>query len=209
MIMGLFVQRGDKSVKKKGGRIFGVIGMAICLLALVLALHSMYFGVVSQKNVYILEYRDEIARFSEEYQLDPHLICAMIYCESTFRSDAVSSVGAVGLMQIMPSTGEWLAGKLKIEGYTKEMLLRPSINVEMGCYYMNFLLSRYNGNIRSAVAAYHSGQGNVDEWLRNPAISDDGKNLQNIPEGETRKYTDRVMRVHDIYKKLYKDEFNI
>ncbi len=202
--MKLFVRREDG---RKGWRLAAGAGVFIFLIIIMVAVASIYFGVVSQKNLYMLEYVDEISLYSQKYGLDPYLISAMIYCESTFRSDAVSSVGATGLMQIMPSTGRWLAEKIGIKNFTAQMLYRPSVNIEMGCYYMRFLLDRYGENVHNAIAAYHSGQGRVDGWLKDPAISDDGENLHNIPEGETRKYTQRVMKVHEIYKKLYKDSF--
>ena len=204
--MSLFVKKDEKSGRNKW-RIIGLIAIVLCVVVVAVAIAAVYYGVVAQKNLYMLNYREEISLFSEKYQVDPFIISAMIYCESTFRSDAVSSVGAVGLMQIMPATGEWLAGKLKIGDYSENMLLRPSINIEMGCYYMRFLLDRYDGDLVCAVAAYHSGQGTVDGWRSNPEISEDGKTLHNIPEGETRKYTTRVINATEIYRKLYKDDF--
>ncbi len=201
----LFVQRHKNDRRKP--RIAAIVAMLLCLLILFAALFAIHYAGRTQRNMYKLNYTDEISASCTQNSLDPYLVCAMIFCESSFRSEAVSSVGAIGLMQIMPDTGQWLADRLDMDGYSEQLLRRPSVNIQLGCYYLRFLLDRYGQDWRCAVAAYHSGQGNVDSWLKNSQISPDGSTLVNIPQGETKKYTERVLKTYDIYKKLYWSEF--
>jgi len=193
--------------KKIRSKRFGCAAMVLCALAVMAAFSILYSQVWSQNKRYVLYYQEEIAQSSERYGLDPYLVSAMIFCESSFEADAVSSVGAVGLMQIMPETGDWLAHKTQMEDYDGAMLLRPSVNIALGCWYLDFLINRYDGDWECAIAAYHSGQGRVDAWLADPAISSDGKTLKEIPEGETKKYTSRVLSAYVVYKKLHRDAF--
>ncbi|MBQ2818321.1 MAG: lytic transglycosylase domain-containing protein [Clostridia bacterium] len=189
-----------------GHAVSGVIIAAVLLLALCF-IYATVYKPWSMKSRYILEYEETIRAHSEQYGVDPYLVAAMIYCESTYNPQAVSSVGARGLMQVMPDTGEWIAKKIDIEEFTEDMLFDTSINIEMGCWYMSFLLERYEGNQSCAVGAYHCGHGKMDGWLEDPMISSDGKTLENIPEGETKKYINRVNNAYDIYKELYPDIF--
>ncbi len=87
-------------------------------------------------------FNNEIGVYSEMYGLDPYLVAAIIKTESGFNKDIVSSMGAVGLMQIMPSTGEWIARQLNIEDFSGEMLKNEDVNIEMGCWYLNYLRSQ-------------------------------------------------------------------
>ena len=130
----------------------------------------------------------------------------MIHCESSNDQDAKSGAGAVGLMQLMPDTGEWIAKKLSIESYTDELLLQPSVNIRMGCWYLRFLLDRYDENRDLALAAYNAGHGNVDKWKADPSIFKDGK-FVDIPFPATEQYLKRVQLAYEKYKALYKDAF--
>ena len=94
----------------------------------------------------------------------------MILAESSYQPEAVSSANAQGLMQLLPSTAEWIAGKFD-ETYVEGCLFDPETNVKYGCWYLGFLMRRYNGDMTCASAAYHAGQGTVDRWLADPAYS--------------------------------------
>ena len=191
--------------RKKGGLFRAALAL-IVLAGLILA-YATVFQPWAQRQRYAIHYEQQIAHYAQKNGLDPYLVCAMIFCESSFKSDARSSVGALGLMQIMPETGAWLAHKVGIDDFDASMLYDPQVNMELGCWYLAFLLDRYAGDRQCAVAAYHGGQGNMDGWLQDPSISADGKTLDNIPEGETKKYTNRVLKVYEIYQQLYPDRF--
>jgi len=122
--------------------------------------------------------------------------------ESSFKSDAESHAGAMGLMQLMPDTAEWIAGKMDIDDFTSEMLEDEEVNISMGCWYLAYLIKRFDGNTVHALAAYNAGPGKVDEWLENDSYTVDGQ-LTNIPYEETANYVVRVERAKKIYELLY------
>ena len=154
---------------------------------------------------YPLEYRDEIQRISREYNLSPALIASVIRNESSFRPVAESSVGARGLMQVMPETAEWIAHKLKIDNYSLEQLYIPETNIRFGCWYLNYLSTLFHGDPLCVVCAYHAGQGEISSWLANPSISSDGLTMKidRLPEGPTKTYAGRVTRDYGIYQAKY------
>ena len=118
----------------------------------------------------------------------------------------MSNVGAIGLMQIMPDTGQWLSGKVELdEEYTTESLYDPAVNLRLGCWYLSYLHRRYDGRWQEALTAYIAGQGQVDKWLRDPALSADGKTLDVIPGQDVKEYAAKVMRTHESYREAYPD----
>ena len=154
---------------------------------------------------YPLMYRDLIVSISSEYNLAPSLIAAVIMNESSFRPDALSSVGAKGLMQLMPDTAEWIAHKLRLSDYRIDQLDVPDTNIRFGCWYLNYLSTLFNGDPLCVVCAYHAGQGEISSWLANPLYSSNGTalNYNSLPEGPTKRYAGRVIRDYGIYKAKY------
>ena len=151
---------------------------------------------------YPMTYAPEIRAAAEEFDLDPAYVASVALAESSFNAEAVSSAGAIGLMQIMPSTGEWIAGKLD-DAFDVQRLYEPSVNLRYGCWYLRFLLDRYDGDMRTASTAYHQGQGRVDEWLQDPEYSQDGRTLTAISSAVTDTYVSRIMESYEHYKELY------
>ena len=178
--------------------------LALLLLAvLAVAAAGAYFSYsFFMKQAYPLKYRDIIETQAEKYSIDPAFLYGMIRTESNFNPDAESSAGARGLMQIMPSTGEWIAGKLD-EAFDAQRLYEPSVYLRYGCWYLRFLLDRYDGDMRTALTAYHQGQGRVDEWLQDPEYSEDGKTLSVISSSVTDTYVNRIMENYAHYQELY------
>lgn len=154
---------------------------------------------------YPLMYDDLIRSTAAEYNLSPALVASVIRNESSFRPTAESSVGARGLMQLMPDTAEWIAGKLHTEGYQVNRLYEPETNIRFGCWYLNYLSSLFNGNPLCVICAYHAGQGEISSWLSNPLISSDGKTMEldRLPDGPTKIYAGRVTRDYGIYQAKY------
>ena len=157
---------------------------------------------------YPLMYVDEIKKIAAEYNLSPSLIAAVIRNESSFRPTVESSVGARGLMQLMPDTSEWIAHKLRLDDYRFDKLYDPETNIRFGCWYLNYLSTLFNGNPLCVVCAYHAGQGEIASWLANPLYSTDGVtlNADNLPEGPTKQYAGRVIRDYGIYHAKYFDQ---
>ncbi|MCL2843697.1 MAG: lytic transglycosylase domain-containing protein [Oscillospiraceae bacterium] len=153
------------------------------------------------EQIYVLRYEALIERYSTENDLDPFLVMGLIQAESSFQSDAVSPVGAAGLMQIMPSTAEWLAELMGIS-YRQEDLFNPAYNIRMGTFYLRRLIN-YFGHVDTALASYNAGMGNVRSWLGQSQYSHDGETLHTIPFSETRAYVPRVNHYMEIFRELY------
>jgi soluble lytic murein transglycosylase len=150
-------------------------------------------------------HRDIIFRYSEKYGVDPYLIAAIIRAESKFYHKATSRKDARGLMQISPITGMWAAEVLGIEGYDPEMLYEPETNIMIGCWYVHMLKKEFGDNLRTVIAAYNGGSGNVTRWLADERYSSDGRTLDHIPFGETRGYVEKVIKNYRIYSNLYRE----
>ena len=184
--------------------------MIYALICAVAAL-MIAFCAITAKNIldrrpYRLLYPDEILACAEEFSLDPCLVAAVIQTESSNRAQVISPKGAVGLMQIMPATGEWIAAKLNVSDYSEEKLKEPLFNIRLGCWYIRYLLDKYGGNERTALYAYNAGPGNVDKWLKDPQYA--GINgLENVPYTETADYAVKVQSAKEKYSKLYEKEF--
>lgn len=155
------------------------------------------------EETYPLQYTETVTAAAEEFDLEPAYLYAVILAESSFRPGAESNVGALGLMQVMPDTGAWIAKKLDMaDSYTVEMLTDPATNVRFGAWYLRFLLDRYDGDKRCASAAYHAGQGTVDNWLADPSCSPDGVTLAVIAYDSTNNYVNKVMKYYEAYLAL-------
>lgn len=126
----------------------------------------------------------------------PAHVAAVILCESSYRPQAVSNVGAMGLMQIMPETGKWIAQKLDVEDiYTDDSLFDPETNIRFGCWFLSYLMEKYDGDMTRTTAAYHAGEGTVKKWLQEEENSPDGVSLSSIPSSVTNNYVKKVLHV--------------
>ena len=149
------------------------------------------------RSRYPLEYEQVIGAYARERHLDPTLVAAVVYAESRFDPNVRSSAGAVGLMQVLPETGEFIARSTGGTDFVAADLRDPDINVRYGTWLLDYLRTRYDGDVESALAAYHAGPTNVDEWLR------DGSGIE-FPE--TQAYVDEVLRVKRVYEQAYGHE---
>ena len=150
-------------------------------------------------------WEEAIRTYSEEFNLQPGFVSAIIMNESSFRPRAESSVGARGLMQLMPDTAEWIAHKLNIEGYSFDRMYDPETNIRFGCWYLHYLSGLFRGDPVCVSAAYHAGQGQVTGWLSDPEKSPDGitLDLNALGDGPTKTYIGRVTQDYGIYNALY------
>ncbi len=197
----------DKTKSKSPIIVFIIlVVVAICTIVGII-LWKQVIGPAIDKKQYELEYPTLIQKYAKEYDLDPYLIASVIHVESKSNSNAVSPVGATGLMQIMPDTGEWIAKKLKIENYSQQTLYDPETNIRMGCWYLSFLQERFDST-DTVVAAYNAGHGRIQKWLDDPAYSQNKQELTDIPYPETENYVQKINRSYEKYKKYYPDAFN-
>lgn len=155
------------------------------------------------KWMYPIKYEQQIVTTALKFEVDPHLALAVIRSESGFEPDRVSKKGAVGLMQIMPDTAEWIVKEAGFRPKDSQYLYDPAMNIEIGIWYLNFLLTRYDGDVVKVIAAYNAGPGKVNGWLASEQWSGQRETIEDIPYGETRQYVQRVLYYHDRYKHIY------
>ena len=139
---------------------------------------------------YPLHYSQYVRVHAREHNLDPALVAAVIYQESKFSSDAKSSSGAIGLMQLTPSTARGIAIRTHGSKFETSDLYNADINIRYGAWYLADLFEKY-GTERLVLAAYNAGQGNVDRWRANG---------QPIQFPETRAYVQRVEHLQRVYR---------
>ena len=132
----------------------------------------------------------------ERSGLSPALAYAVMKAESNFEESAVSSAGAVGLMQLLPSTAQFIAERSGIP-FLPERLFDGEYNTRLGCAYLAYLLERFEEE--TALAAYNAGEGTVQGWLSDPRCSEDGRTLFQIPYAETRRYLKKISFFRKIY----------
>jgi len=113
-------------------------------------------GIIGINSFFPLHYYKEIDKISIEYKVNKEIIYSIIKVESNFRESSISHKGAIGLMQIMPPTGEWMANSNDLP-YSEEMLLDPIYNIKIGTLYLNYLIDRYDGDIKKVLIAYNAG----------------------------------------------------
>jgi soluble lytic murein transglycosylase len=142
---------------------------------------------------YPLRYADIVRVHARENDIDPALLAAVIETESKFDANAHSSAGAIGLMQLTPSTAKGIAEYTHGTAFRLSDLTNPDINVRYGAWYLHRLISKY-GDERLALAAYNAGQQNVDAWR----AAHEG-----IQFAETRDYVAKVERLKTIYRRTY------
>lgn len=157
-----------------------------------------------ERSTHPLTYEDIIADASKEFDVPEYIIYATIKVESNFDPYAVSGVGAIGLMQMMPSTFEWLTGEEHLgENLSTRKLDDPRVSIRYGTYYLSYLYKKFDYNWDTTFAAYNGGEGNVIKWLDNPKYSDGKGNLVKIPFSETRNYVKKINSEIEKYKQLY------
>lgn len=178
----------------------------ILLLSIGLGFLSDFAITCFEKNAYPRKYEEYITVYAEKYGIPETLIYAVVRTESKFDSGAVSSAGAVGLMQMLPDTFKWLTDEILFDHFDSGMLYDPETNIRYGTYYLSRLYDRY-GRWDLALAAYNGGVGNVDKWLTDDSYADGEGGLKRIPFRETRQYVKKVMDAWDMYERLYGEEY--
>ncbi|MBN22848.1 MAG: lytic transglycosylase [Bdellovibrionaceae bacterium] len=145
---------------------------------------------------YPYKYKKWIKRYAKG--IDPYLIAALIRQESGFLPGIRSPAGAVGLMQLLPSTARMM--KRRVNRWS---LKRPALNIRLGTKYLKRLVKRYDGETELALAAYNAGPQNVDQWLRRYPVHNRMLFLDLIPFAETRNYVVLIGRNYHWYRRLY------
>ena len=157
------------------------------------------------ERLYPLPFADELRSRARPHDLDPYLVAGLIRQESEFNPKAVSRAGAMGLMQVMPSVGRELAGRLGVRGYSTRRLHDPDISLRFGTFHLKEALNRFQHNLELTLAAYNAGASRARAWLTWGDFDEPGEFVETIPFTETRGYVQSVLRNGEMYRKLYGD----
>ncbi|MBR3324643.1 MAG: lytic transglycosylase domain-containing protein [Clostridia bacterium] len=178
---------------KKIPKIFAFIIIAILLI----------FNINNfSRIIYKMDYSEYVNKYSLEYNVDPFMIYAIIKAESNFNYNATSNRGATGLMQLMDNTAKEVSTNETIDYESGTTLYNPEENIKLGTKYYSDLRKQFkNDNI--ALAAYNAGSGNVQKWIDEGVIKEDGTDIENIPFKETNTYVRKILKDYTIYRKLY------
>lgn len=167
----------------------------VLILFSVICIFVILLFVIFNFILYPTKYKSYVLHSAEKYGIDKALVYAVIKAESDFDELAVSRSGAIGLMQILPSTGKWIADELGKDDFVVDELYYPEINVEFGCFYLDYLKQKFS-DINAVICAYNAGETIVRGWLDENGVLDESK----IEYLETKKYLKRVTGFLKVYK---------
>lgn len=157
--------------------------------------------------LYPVVYEKQVRENARKFGIDPFWILSIMREESHFKPDTLSRSNAMSLMQILPNTGKWIAGKLGEKGFKKDNLWNTDLNIRYGSWYLRYLADLFNGDLYLASASYNGGQGNIQRKVEAgpfaglPVL----ERLDRVPLPETRDYYKKVMGSHWNYTRLYKN----
>lgn len=154
------------------------------------------------ERAYPLRYTDLIDSACEAKDLDRALVYAVVRTESHFNPQAVSGVGAKGLMQIMPDAFDWVRMRQGKKGEPEKDLFDPETNIDCGTEMLRMFLDEFD-SVENALCAYHAGRGSLMQWLADPEYAPDGKTVTTIPFADTRAYVAKVLETIETYRKIY------
>jgi len=186
-----------KRKKHKYGVSSLIIAFVFSVTIVMLSLYNLYLAEYPKK------YQELVEKYSTQYQVDDMLVYSVIRSESRFNPNAVSDIGACGLMQITEETFNWAKSKMPDkDNATYDDMFYPEANIKYGVYILHLLLNEFSDE-RTAVSAYHAGWGSVKGWLADPEHSQDGREIDTIPFKDTNAYVNQVLKTKEIYIKLY------
>jgi soluble lytic murein transglycosylase len=185
---------------RRGRTLRTLVGLALAIGAIALIAPHLEHAV--HELALPLQDASLIREQASEKHLDPALIAAVIYAETKF-DPRPSPAGAQGLMQILPSTAEFLAHLSGGVSFQTGDLATPAVNIAYGSYYLRYLLNEYHGNLTDALAAYNGGESNVDQWIAAARAQGHSLTVDEIPFPETRAYVAKVLSTEGKYRSKY------
>ena len=187
------------------------ITIILIVLIIILLLIFVLFRIVRVQDfilqkIYPTKYSEYVEKYSEENGLDKYLVYALIKAESNFDPEVKSSSDARGLMQLMEETAVEMSNSIENTSVEVYDLYDPETNIKLGTSYLAYLLRLYDGNMVLAITAYNAGLGNVEQWISDGIINEDGSDIENIPYTETSNYVRKILKNYEMYQKIYEDE---
>lgn len=191
-------------IKKK--KLLGSLGRKLFIVLTIIILIS--YGLLTipafEKILYPYPNQKIVEKYAAQYGVDPLFVVAIIREESKFFPKSQSHKGAIGLMQLMPSTAQSIAESLGDKNYTEQDLLNPEKNIQYGTWYLSSLEKVFGNNTILVIAAYNGGRGHVQEWIKTGQIDPNNIRSEDIPFKETRDYVGRVLKSYQKYIALYR-----
>ncbi|MEX1256494.1 MAG: transglycosylase SLT domain-containing protein [Gemmatimonadota bacterium] len=197
-----FLRRGDGAYDFGEALVEGGFPLEAIVLGRDLRRMEEEWNLRLLRIVHPLPHREFLLREASNRGLDPFFVAGVIRQESAWDAKIVSASGAVGLMQLMPTTGREVAGSLGIR-FTEESLTDPETNLRLGTTYLRTMLDRFDGRAEDALAAYNAGPNRIRQWRDDPAYRDRDVFMEHIPFAETRNYVKVVQQYARIYTALY------
>lgn len=151
-----------------------------------------FVGMIFNFIIRPQKYKNFALAYAEEYELDLALVYSIIKVESNFKKDAVSKSGALGLMQILPSTAKWISSELDVD-YSSDIMFDAETNIRFGCFYLRYLFDKFN-NKDIVICAYNAGEGKVQDWIENGSLNENKIDYQ-----ETKNYLAKVNKYFNLY----------
>jgi soluble lytic murein transglycosylase len=155
------------------------------------------------KLAFPIPYRADLEKYSKQNGLDPFLMAALIRQESEFNPKVISPANARGLTQIMPATGRELSRRLKVQPYSTARLFQPTVNLQLGTFYLKSMVDHLDGKWEVALAAYNAGLTRAHAWMSWGDFREPAEFIETVPFTETRNYIQTVLRNADVYRRLY------
>lgn len=155
----------------------------------------LFFPEIWGDVIYPLEYKEDIIKASQEFNVERNLIAAVIYSESHFNPQAGSHAGAKGLMQLMPGTAAAVAKNIGMTDYTFDRIYDPTVNIRLGTAYLRSAIDSRGGNVNVALANYNAGPG--------PAGLYQTTNDASVLPRETNSYIRKVNSAWESYDRIY------
>lgn len=190
-----------RQAKRRKGRV--ITELFVLSIAIVLAMWMARIGLSAYyQRAYPVRYETLIDAACEEKGLDRALVYAVVRTESHFNPEAVSHVGARGLMQIMPDAFDWVRMRQGKTGEPEKGLFDPETNIDIGTEMLKMFLDEFD-SVENVLCAYHAGRGSLMEWLKNEEYSPDGVSVSSIPFADTKAYVKKVTDTMEVYRKIY------
>ena len=197
--------RAQKARRRRQKRARHLLLLVLALLLALVFVPKLWSR--AEQFLYPRKYEALVDKWAETYDLDPLLVDAFIRTESGFDPQATSSVDARGLMQMTEETFIWLRSKIAPdEGLLFADLYDPETSIRFGCYYLHLCMQRYQNDVSTAAAAYHSGWGTVDALLQKEEHSEDGVTLKGFPYNQMNHYVKKITSCYANYRRIYRRE---
>jgi len=155
------------------------------------------------EHTYPKAYSKFVTQYSEQFQIPGELIWGIMRAESQYKKDAISPVGALGLMQVMPNTGNRMAMMMNEKDFKPKDLLTPEPAIRIGSRYLQRLMKKFENNMTLVAAGYNAGPHRVKAWLSSFGNLDNDEFVEHIPFLETRNYVKKVSSIIHVYSQLY------